>query len=101
MPEIFKISALLTGSALLMFAGGLQGLLLSLRGGEEGFSLTALGLIGTGWSVGFIAGPVLAALAMSVFTPASLFGVTALFHLALALDPRANDRDDETFDRTE
>jgi MFS family permease len=59
MPEIFKISALLAGSALLMFAGGLQGLLLSIRGGAEGFSLTSLGLIGTGWSFGFIAGTLL------------------------------------------
>ncbi len=41
-----------------MFAGGLQGLLLSVRGAEDGFSLLALGLIGTGWSVGFIAGSI-------------------------------------------
>lgn len=41
-----------------MFGGGLQGLLLSVRGAEEGFSLVALGLIGTGWSVGFVAGSI-------------------------------------------
>ena len=41
-----------------MFGGGLQGLLLSVRGTEEGFSLVALGLIGTGWSVGFVAGSI-------------------------------------------
>ncbi len=56
MSDIVKVSALLLGSALLMFAGGLQGLLISIRGGEEGFSLLALGLIGTSWSVGYIAG---------------------------------------------
>jgi len=39
-----------------MFGGGLQGLLLSVRGAEEGFSLLSLGLIGTGWSVGFVSG---------------------------------------------
>jgi len=56
MSDVVKVSALLLGSALLMFAGGLQGLLISIRGGEEGFSLYALGLIGTSWSAGYIAG---------------------------------------------
>lgn len=58
MSSALKIYALFIGSALLMFGGGLQGLLLSVRGAEEGFSLTALGLIGTGWSVGFVAGSI-------------------------------------------
>lgn len=59
MSNIIKIQALFISSALLMFGGGLQGLLLSVRGAEEGFSIFALGLIGTGWSVGFIAGSIL------------------------------------------
>ncbi|WP_108395874.1 MFS transporter [Devosia submarina] len=58
MASVIKIYALFLGSALLMFGGGLQGLLLSVRGAEEGFSLLALGLIGTGWSVGFVAGSI-------------------------------------------
>ncbi|WP_224701502.1 MFS transporter [Devosia aquimaris] len=56
MASVIKIYALFLGSALLMFGGGLQGLLLSVRGAEEQFSLLSLGLIGTGWSVGFVAG---------------------------------------------
>ncbi len=56
--SVVKIYALFLGSALLMFGGGLQGLLLSVRGAEEHFSLLALGLIGTGWSVGFVAGSI-------------------------------------------
>jgi MFS family permease len=56
MASVVKIYALFLGSALLMFGGGLQGLLLSVRGAEEGFSLLSLGLIGTGWSVGFVSG---------------------------------------------
>lgn len=56
MASVIKIYALFLGSALLMFGGGLQGLLLSVRGAEEHFSLLSLGLIGTGWSVGFVAG---------------------------------------------
>jgi MFS family permease len=58
MSSALKIYALFLGSALLLFGGGLQGLLMSVRGAEEGFSLTALGLIGTGWSVGFITGSI-------------------------------------------
>ncbi|HEY8577839.1 MAG TPA: MFS transporter [Devosia sp.] len=58
MASVIKIYALFLGSALLMFGGGLQGLLLSVRGAEEGFSLLALGLIGTGWSVGFVTGSI-------------------------------------------
>jgi MFS family permease len=58
MASVIKIYALFLGSALLMFGGGMQGLLLSVRGAEEGFSLLALGLIGTGWSVGFVAGSI-------------------------------------------
>ncbi len=59
MPQILKIQALFLSSALLMFGGGLQGLLLSVRGAKEGFSIFSLGLIGTGWSIGFIAGSIL------------------------------------------
>ncbi|HWU18264.1 MAG TPA: MFS transporter [Devosia sp.] len=58
MASVIKIYALFLGSALLMFGGGLQGLLLSVRGAEENFSLLSLGLIGTGWSVGFVAGSI-------------------------------------------
>ena len=58
MSSVIKIYALLIGSTLLMFGGGLQGLLMSVRGAEENFSYLALGLIGTGWSVGFVAGAV-------------------------------------------
>src|SRR3569832_1950462 len=62
MSSVVKIYALFLGSALLLFAGGLQGRLLSVRGADEHFSLLALGLIGTGWSVGFITGSITAPL---------------------------------------
>lgn len=54
------IFSLLRGTAFLLVASGLHGLLLPLRGQVEGFSTTALGLIGTGWAVGFVAGCFLA-----------------------------------------
>src|SRR3954453_1376175 len=55
-PQLVTVSALLLGSALLLMAGGLHGLLLPTGGVVAGFSTTELGLIGTGWSIGFMAG---------------------------------------------
>lgn len=39
-----------------MFAGGMNALILPVRGGAEGFSALALGALGTGWAVGYVAG---------------------------------------------
>ena len=77
MASVIKIYALFLGSALLMFGGGLQGLLLSVRGAEEGFSLLALGLIGTGWSVGFVAGSLLVPLVVRKVGHIRAFSVMA------------------------
>ena len=54
--QLVPVAALLMGSALLLLAGGLHGLLLPIRGSMEGFTTTELGLIGTGWAIGFVAG---------------------------------------------
>lgn len=54
--KLFPIAALLLGSAFLMMAGGTHGLILPLRGTEEGFPAITLGLLGTGWSIGYILG---------------------------------------------
>ncbi|MEQ9259282.1 MAG: MFS transporter [Roseovarius sp.] len=54
--SLLPLSALLLGSAFLVFAGGLNGLILPVRGEIEGFSAAALGLLGTGWAVGYVAG---------------------------------------------
>lgn len=54
--HILPISALLLGSALLVLAGGINTLILPVRGSHEGFSSLSLGLLGTGWAFGYIAG---------------------------------------------
>jgi MFS family permease len=54
--QLVPISALLLGSALLLFAGGINSLILPVRGSEEGFSATALGFLGTGWAIGYVLG---------------------------------------------
>lgn len=50
------ILSLLRGTAFLLAASGLHGLLLPLRGQMEGFSTASLGLLGTAWAGGFVAG---------------------------------------------
>jgi MFS family permease len=53
---LIPIFALFMGSAFLMIAGGLNGLILPLRGTYEGFSTLSLGLLGTGWAIGYVLG---------------------------------------------
>ena len=54
--NLFPIFALLLGTAFLLAGNGLHGLLLPMRGAQEGFSATSLGLLGTGWATGFVLG---------------------------------------------
>ena len=44
------------GSAFLLFAGGINGLILPLRGAYEGFGAFSLGLLGTGYAIGYVSG---------------------------------------------
>ncbi len=54
--HFLPIAVLLLGSAFLLFAGGINGLILPVRGQAEGFSAVALGLLGTGWAIGYVSG---------------------------------------------
>ena len=54
--QILPVSALLLGSAFLLFGGGIHGLVLPVRGTLEGFDPLSLGLLGTGWALGYVAG---------------------------------------------
>ena len=57
MVEVFKSSwALLLGMMLLMVGNGLQGSLVGVRGGIEGFSTLELSLITSGYFLGFLGG---------------------------------------------
>ena len=59
--QLLPISALLLGTAFLFFAGGINALVLPIRGNNAGFSAFSLGLLGTGWAMGYVAG--------CIFTP--------------------------------
>ncbi|WP_076448538.1 MFS transporter [Roseivivax lentus] len=54
--NLLPLGALLMGSAFLLFAGGLNGLILPIRGEIEGFTAASLGLLGTGWALGYVMG---------------------------------------------
>lgn len=53
---LLPLTALLMGSAFLLFAGGVNALILPVRGEAEGFTAASLGLLGTGWAIGYVAG---------------------------------------------
>lgn len=53
---LVSIVALLAGTVILLFGGGLQGILIPVRATIEGFSTLELGLLGTLYSAGFVAG---------------------------------------------
>lgn len=52
--------ALLLGTLFLFLGNGLHGLLLPVRGSAEGYSNEVLGLLGTSWATGFVAGCLIA-----------------------------------------
>ncbi|MFD1695499.1 MFS transporter [Roseibium aestuarii] len=95
MSAIVSISALLIGSALLLLAGGLHGLLLPLRGLHEGFSDSSLGLLGAGWAAGYMIGCLVVPIIVkrvghtrSFGALCSLAGITLLLNLLL-MEPLA------------
>lgn len=51
-----SIASLLFGAALLYLAGGINNLILPVRGAAEGMSTISLGMLGTGWAIGYVAG---------------------------------------------
>ena len=91
--QIAPISSLLSGVALLLLGNGLLNTLLTLRGVAEGYSTSMLGLIMSGYFVGFLLGTWLAIplvrrvghIRAFAFC-AALAAITALLHVLL-VDP--------------
>lgn len=73
--QLVPVSALLLGSALLLFAGGMHGLILPVRGSIEGFPASSLGLLGTGWAIGYVAGCLIAPRLVGAVGHIRTFGV--------------------------
>ncbi|MBE9603887.1 MFS transporter [Acetobacteraceae bacterium H6797] len=55
-PTLATVAALLLGYAMLQMGNTLQGTLLAVRGGEEGFSASTIGLVGSGFFAGLMVG---------------------------------------------
>jgi MFS family permease len=88
-----SFSALFFGIALMMAANGLQGSLLGLRASIEGFDTSVLGIVMSGYFVGFLAGSLFAPRVVSkvghvrVFAAlASLASISILVH-SVFIDP--------------
>lgn len=77
--HLLPIAALLFGSGLLLFAGGIHGLILPVRGSAEGFSASSLGLLGTGWAVGYVLGCVFVPRLVGAVGHIRTFGVMCAF----------------------
>ena len=77
--QLVSISALLLGSALLLFAGGMHSLILPVRGSAEGFTAVSLGLLGTGYAVGYVSGCLLAPRMVGAVGHIRTFGVVCAF----------------------
>jgi len=93
--QFLPIMALLIGSSFLLFAGGINGLVLPLRGQAEGFTALSLGLLGTGWAVGYVSGCIYTARLVGRVGHIRAFGAMAaiaaisILGSALMVDPWA------------
>ncbi|NNF92506.1 MAG: MFS transporter, partial [Boseongicola sp.] len=90
MRQFLPISSLLLGSFFLLFAGGVNSLILPVRGSAEGFSALSLGLLGTGWAIGYVSGCLFTARLVqrvghirAFSTLCSLAGIVILLQLVL------------------
>ena len=54
--QLLPVFALFLSTAFLLAGGGMQGVLLPVRGQLEGFSASQIGYIGAGWAIGFTIG---------------------------------------------
>lgn len=79
MKHFLPISALLLGSAILLFAGGINALILPIRGTIEGFDAASLGFLGTGWAIGYVLGCVFMARLVAKVGHIRAFAVMAAF----------------------
>jgi len=93
--QLLPILALLVSTAFLLAGNGLHSLLLPIRGAAEGFSTNQLGLIGTGWAVGFVLGCLVAPIVVRrvghirAFTSAAGSAAIVILLNGLIVDPLA------------
>ena len=93
MSSLARLVPLIFAAGILLAGNGLQGTLIALRANLEGFPISLIGLMGTGYFAGFAAGSLLAPrLVMNVghirvFAAMAAMAATAALALVLVLDP--------------
>ena len=75
--QFLPILALFASTAFLLAGGGVQGILLPVRGQLEGFSSSQIGLIGAGWAIGFTLGCIVVPLMVRRVGHVRTFGALA------------------------
>jgi len=75
--QLLPVIALFASTIFLLIGGGLQAVLLPIRGQLEGFSTTQIGYIGTGWAAGFTLGCILVPLLVRRVGHVRTFGALA------------------------
>lgn len=93
MASIRPLIPLLVTAGVLIAGNGLQGTLITLRGSEEGFSATVIGMVGAGYYLGFIGGcwvtPKLLQVAghIRAFSTMAAIAASASLAMVLIVDP--------------
>lgn len=75
--QVMPVGALMISLAFLLFAGGMNSLIIPVRGASEGFTAVSIGLIGTGWAFGHMAGCMLTSRLVSNVGHSRAFSVMA------------------------
>lgn len=95
MLTIRPLIPLLIAAGILLAGNGMQGTLVAVRGAEEGFSTSTIGLIGAGYFAGFMAGcflisPLLRSVGhIRVFAALAAIAASATLLLIMVIDPVA------------
>jgi MFS family permease len=93
MPQIRALIPLLIAAGILIGGNGMQGTYIPLRGAYEGFSVTLIGIIGAGYSLGFAIGCIyitrlLRAIGhIRLFAALAAIAASASLSMALLIDP--------------
>ncbi len=95
MSSLRPLVPLFLAAAILLAGNGMQSTLIALRGADEGFTTSAIGLIGASYSIGFMAGsflisPILRAVGhIRAFSALAAMGASGCLLLVILVDPLA------------